>query len=100
MEGLGRDLVDAVRKEQPQMTVVVATAYMDEAQRFDWLIAMDNGKILDTGTPAELLAKTGKDNLDEAFIELLPESSRTGHKQLVVPSLTTADDDISMRRRD
>ena len=90
------DLVDAVRKEQPQMTVIVATAYMDEAQRFDWLIAMDNGKILDTGTPAELLAKTGKNNLDEAFIELLPESSRTGHKQLIVPPLETAEDDISI----
>ena len=90
------DLVDAVRKEQPQMTVIVATAYMDEAQRFDWLIAMDNGKILDTGTPAELLAKTGKDNLDEAFIELLPESRRSGHKQLNVPPLETAEGDISI----
>ena len=90
------DLVDAVKKEQPQMTVIVATAYMDEAQRFDWLIAMDNGKILDTGTPAELLARTGKDNLDEAFIELLPESRRTGHKQLIVPPLETAADDIAI----
>ena len=52
------DLVDSVREVQPQMTVIVATAYMDEAQRFEWLVAMDEGKILDTGTPAELLAKT------------------------------------------
>ena len=51
------DLVDSIKKEQPQMSVIVATAYMDEAQRFDWLIAMDEGKILDTGTPAELLEK-------------------------------------------
>ena len=90
------DLVDAVRREQPQMTVIVATAYMDEAQRFDWLIAMDNGKILDTGTPEEILKKTGKDNLDEAFIELLPESSRTGHKQLIVPPLEGDENDISI----
>ena len=90
------DLVDAVRREQPQMTVIVATAYMDEAQRFDWLIAMDNGKILDTGTPAEILAKTGKNNLDEAFIELLPESSRTGHKELTVPPLEGDENDISI----
>jgi ribosome-dependent ATPase len=38
------------------MSVIVATAYMDEAQRFDWLVAMDDGRVLATGTPAELLA--------------------------------------------
>ena len=90
------DLVDSVRREQPQMTVIVATAYMDEAQRFEWLIAMDDGKILDTGTPQEILDRTGKDNLDAAFIELLPESSRTGHKELIVPPLETGDNDISI----
>ncbi len=84
------DLVDSVRVVQPQMTVIVATAYMDEAQRFEWLIAMDEGKILDTGTPAELLAKTHCDNLDDAFIQLLPEEKRSGHKKLIVPPL--ADD--------
>ena len=26
------------------MSVIVATAYMDEASRFDWLAAMDDGK--------------------------------------------------------
>ena len=81
------DLVDAVRQEQPDMSVIVATAYMDEAQRFEWLIAMDEGKILDTGTPAEFLAKTQRDNLDAAFIQLLPESRRSGHRDLVVPPL-------------
>ena len=91
------DLVDAIRVDQPNMSVIVATAYMDEAQRFDWLIAMNDGKILDTGTPAELLAKTGKDNLDAAFIELLPEEQRAGHKDLVVPPLeVNADDGYSI----
>ncbi|MCK7474936.1 MAG: hypothetical protein MZV49_18610 [Rhodopseudomonas palustris] len=36
------------------MSVLVATAYMEEAERFDWLVAMDAGKVLATGTPAEL----------------------------------------------
>ena len=83
------DLIDAIRLEQTGMSVLVATAYMDEAQRFDWLIAMDAGKILDTGTPAELLAKTQRDNLDAAFIRLLPEEKRSGHKDLTVPPLET-----------
>ncbi|MBR2439815.1 MAG: ribosome-associated ATPase/putative transporter RbbA [Lentisphaeria bacterium] len=86
------DLVDNIKQEQPNMSVIVATAYMDEAQRFDWLIAMDEGKILDTGTPAELLAKTGKDNLDAAFIQLLPEEKRAGHKDLYVPPLEISGD--------
>ena len=81
------DLVDDIRKGQPDMSVMVATAYMDEAQRFDWLIAMDDGKILDTGTPAEILAKTNRSDLDAAFIQLLPESKRQDHKELVVPPL-------------
>ena len=61
------------------MSVLVATAYMDEAQRFDWLVAMDDGKVLDIGTPGELLERTGTDNLEEAFIALLPEAKRSGH---------------------
>ncbi|MBO4304507.1 MAG: ribosome-associated ATPase/putative transporter RbbA [Lentisphaeria bacterium] len=81
------DLVDSIREEQPNMSVVVATAYMDEAQRFEYLIAMDDGKILDTGTPAELLKKTDRPNLDAAFIQLLPEAKRSGHKELTVPPL-------------
>ena len=91
------DLIDQIKLEQPNLSVIVATAYMDEAQRFDWLIAMDDGKILDTGSPQELLDKTGCDNLDSAFIRLLPENKRAGHKDLVVPPLDAdADNDISI----
>ena len=88
------DLVDSVRESQPHMTVVVATAYMDEAQRFEWLIAMDDGRILDTGTPAELLERTGCRNLDDAFIQLLPEEKRAGHKTLTVPPLSSEGEEI------
>ena len=91
------DLIDSIRKDQPNLSVMVATAYMDEAQRFDWLIAMDEGKILDTGSPKELLDKTGSDNLDSAFIRLLPESKRAHHRELTVPPLPPeADNDISI----
>ena len=62
------DLINTIRARRPQMSVIVATAYMDEAERFDWLMAMDDGKIIATGTLKELLAKTGEPNLDEAFI--------------------------------
>ncbi len=79
------DLIDSIRKDVPQMGIIVATAYMDEAQRFDHLIAVNDGKILATGTPQEILERTGKDNLDAAFIQLLPEEKRSGHQDLTVP---------------
>ena len=44
------------------MSVLVSTAYMDEAGRFDWLVAMDAGRVLATGTASELRARTGADS--------------------------------------
>ncbi len=81
------DLIDRIRLERPQMSVIVATAYMDEAERFDWLIAMDDGKILDTGTPKKLLEKTDSDNLESAFIKLLPKEKRENFEPVTVPPL-------------
>jgi ribosome-dependent ATPase len=79
------ELVNRIRHRREGMSVIVATAYMEEAERFDWLIAMDEGKILASGTPEELLQQTDTANLDEAFIQLLPENKRSGHTTLVVP---------------
>src|SRR5690554_1207995 len=56
------------------MSVLVATAYMEEAERYDWLVAIDAGEVLATGSPLDLRQKTGTDNLDDAFIALLPQS--------------------------
>jgi ribosome-dependent ATPase len=78
-------LIDSIRARRPGMSVLVATAYMEEAERFDWLVAMDGGTVIGTGTPAELLAKTGQETLDAAFIELLPEARRQAHQVLVIP---------------
>ncbi|VVE57828.1 Ribosome-associated ATPase [Pandoraea iniqua] len=81
------DLIARIRRERPTMSVIVATAYMDEAQRFDWLVAMDAGKVLATGTPAELLARTHRDNLEAAFIDLLPDDKKLGYEPVVIPPL-------------
>ncbi len=79
------ELIDSIRARRPGMSVLVATAYMEEAERFDWLVAMDGGKVLGTGTPAELRAQTGQATLDAAFIRLLPEERRQAHRALVIP---------------
>ncbi|MBS7544816.1 ribosome-associated ATPase/putative transporter RbbA [Ancylobacter oerskovii] len=78
-------LIDTIRRDRPGMSVMVATAYMEEAQDFDWLVAMEDGRLLATGTPAELTARTGTPNLDAAFIALLPEEKRRGHREVVIP---------------
>jgi ribosome-dependent ATPase len=81
------DLIKHIRDERSGMSVIVATAYMDEAQRFDWLVAMDAGKVLAAGTPAELLERTHSDSMDAAFIALLPEEKRRGYRAVTIPPL-------------
>ncbi len=91
------DLIARIRAGQPGMSVIVATAYMDEAQRFDWLVAMDQGHVLATGTPAELLASTGQTTLESAFIHLLPPSRREGYAPVEIPPLPEGtDEDIAI----
>ncbi|MGS1097067.1 ribosome-associated ATPase/putative transporter RbbA (plasmid) [Aquamicrobium terrae] len=79
------DLINGIRKDRPGMGVIVATAYMDEASGFDWLVAMDGGRVLATGTPAELRERTGTSSLDEAFIALMPEEKRRLHRKVEIP---------------
>ncbi len=91
------DLITNVRAERPGISVIVATAYMDEAQRFAWLIVMDEGKILDTASPQDILKKTCCDSLESAFIRLLPEEKRLGYQPVEVPPLNLIQqDDIAI----
>lgn len=85
------ELIERIREHRPGMSVVVATAYMEEAERFDRLIAMDAGRILARGTPVELKQATGTDTLEAAFVALLPEARRHGHERLVIPPLAPGD---------
>jgi ribosome-dependent ATPase len=57
---------------------------MDEAEGFEWLVAMNAGKVLATGTPQELRELTNSDTLEKSFIKLLPEEARRGHKEPVI----------------
>src|SRR5271165_6510878 len=81
------ELIDRIRARRPQMSVVVATAYMDEAERYAWLAAMDGGHVIATGSPAEIKSRVGAKDLESAFIALLPEEKRKGHKALEIPPL-------------
>ncbi len=79
------ELIDRMRARRSGMSIVVATAYMEEAERFDSLIAMNDGKVLATGSAADLKAQTHAKSIEDAFIGLLPEEIRAGHKQLNIP---------------
>ena len=84
------ELIDSIRHARAGMSVIVATAYMEEAARFDHLVAMDGGRVLATGTPAELMARTRTSDLDTAFVALLPEERRRGYDELAIPPRTIA----------
>ena len=77
-------LIKDIRKTQPNITVLVATAYMDEAQQFDHLIALNAGEILASGSPRSLLSETQTSNLEAAFIALLPADAKHEHRSVVV----------------
>ena len=93
------ELIDNIRVTRPTMSVLVATAYMEEAARFDWLVAMDAGRVLATGTPAELLARTKTRDLDTAFIALLPEEKRSGHREIVIPPRAASEGEVAIEAK-
>ena len=50
---------------------------MDEASRCDQLILMRDGQILATGTPAELITRTGAADVEGAFLRLVADRADT-----------------------
>src|SRR5260221_1423403 len=65
---------------------------MDEASRFEWLVAMDDGKVIAHGTLKEILTRANKTTLDDAFIALLPPEKRALHQEVIVrPRAETED---------
>ena len=65
------DLIDTIRADRPQMSVLVSTAYMEEAARFGHLVAMNAGRILAEGSPANLMARTQTATVEAAYVALL-----------------------------
>lgn len=78
-------LIGRIRARNPGLSVIVATAYMEEAEHFDWLIAMQAGRIVAADTPAGLKTAAGAATIEAAFIRLLPETRRAGYHALQIP---------------
>lgn len=63
-------LIDEIRADRPMLTLITATAYMEEAMRFDQLIALDGGRLLAAGPTGSILAETATQTLEQAFVVL------------------------------
>ena len=53
------------------VTLLVSSHVMDEAERCDELLLVRNGRLLASGTPAEIRARTGTGSMDDAFLALV-----------------------------
>ncbi|SON57451.1 putative ABC transporter ATP-binding protein YbhF [Hartmannibacter diazotrophicus] len=84
-------LIDRIRADRPGMTVIVATAYMEEAERFDRVIAVDDGRLIACGPTAEVIANAGGKGLEAAYRRLQNSGNDPGEDILVIPPRTDAD---------
>ncbi|MEM8800925.1 MAG: ribosome-associated ATPase/putative transporter RbbA [Pseudomonadota bacterium] len=85
------ELIKGIRAARPTMSVLVSTAYMDEANEFDWLIAMNAGQVLASGTPRDLLDRTDAEDLETAFVRLLPGMENGRHSKIAIPPFAPGD---------
>ena len=90
-------LIDAIRARSPGLTVLVSTAYMEEAERFERIVAMDEGRVLFEGTPEAL--RGGAARLETAYralrggpapepLRVPPRREQDGDEAIVARGLT------------
>src|SRR5271156_301997 len=93
-------LIDLSRNQG--VTIFVSTHFMNEAARCDRLSLMHEGRVLATGTPAELVKARKATNLEDAFISFLEQERPSVASPLVIDQLPLARggaDPIASRRR-
>jgi ABC-2 type transport system ATP-binding protein len=56
-------------------TLLVSSHVMDEADRCDRLVLLRDGRVVATGTPDDLRARTGREDLEQAFLVLAEEET-------------------------
>jgi ribosome-dependent ATPase len=89
------DLIAHLRAHRPSMSVIVATGYMEEAEQLDWLVAMNAGRVLAAGSPADLKARTGATSVENAFVALLQGGRSDSRTKLEIPP-RRADDHVTV----
>ncbi|SEE00883.1 ribosome-associated ATPase/putative transporter RbbA [Pseudomonas kilonensis] len=93
------ELIEDVRRQRPQLTLLVATAYMEEAEQFEHCLMLDNGRLIAKGLSAELAKVTPDDKLDSAFTHFQGDSGRDA-EPLVIPPRSAGTADIAIEAHD
>ena len=65
------ELIDKIKIINKSMTIVNATSNMQEAERFDYIAALDWGRLLIFEKTKLLLRDKGADTIEEAYLSLL-----------------------------
>ena len=66
------DLWDVIRSLKGKITIILTTHYMEEAEALsDRVGIMKSGTLLALGTVAELKARAGTDNFEQAFVTIV-----------------------------
>jgi ribosome-dependent ATPase len=79
------ELIDRIRTARPGLTLLVAKAYMEEAKRFNRLVAMDAGRILASGPLAEAVGHASARSVEEAYVTLRHPDQRSAAAAQAVP---------------
>lgn len=67
-----RELWQIINSVKKNVTIVLTTHYMEEAEKLsDKVAVMVKGEVKAVGTVSELLQRTGKQNLEEAFVSIV-----------------------------
>ncbi len=71
------ELWGMIRALKGKMTVILTTHYMEEAEALsDRVAIMKSGRLMLTGTPAEIKRHAGTDKFDEAFVRIVKEAAK------------------------
>ncbi|MHA6791645.1 ribosome-associated ATPase/putative transporter RbbA [Pseudomonas bijieensis] len=90
------ELIEDVRRQRPQLTLLVATAYMEEAEQFEHCLMLDNGRLIAKGLSAELAKVSPDGKLDSAFTHFQGDSGHDA-EPLVIPPRTANTTDIAIQ---
>lgn len=93
------ELVERVRQQRPQLTLLVATAYMEEAEQFEHCLMLDRGRLIAAGLSSELASVTPGGKLDEAFTHFQGDR-RHDAEPLRIPPRDSQDDSIAIEAHD
>lgn len=66
-----RELWSVIKKLKGKITIILTTHYMEEAECLsDRVGIMNKGKLIEVGTPKELIKKAETNNFEEAFVKI------------------------------